>query len=183
MPSLANEEELSAVAHAVNHCCAGGGGDFFREDEQGVTQITMEPFTNDSDDDMEISVLDRTVTVDVGQMLAPSIRPSQPVNVETKGVVPFVVLKFTPGVDRHWSIPPPGVFHDLINRVEGKITDDKLDCGSACRWANLWGKVGLLGLDPRDQDKVERYRAILENQILGHTRFTIYPKDLSLIHI
>ena len=41
----------------------------------------------------------------------------------------------------------------------------------------FWGKVGLLGLDPRDQDKVERYRAILENQILGHTRFTIYPKD------
>ena len=43
VPSLAHDEELSAVAHAVNHCCAGGGGDFFLEDEPGVRQVRMEP--------------------------------------------------------------------------------------------------------------------------------------------
>ena len=112
-------------------------------------------------------------------MLAPDLRPLQPIRVETKGVVPFVVLKFTPGVDRHWTIPHPNVFHDLVNRVEGEITDERLLCGSACKWANLWGKVGLLGLDPKDQSLVNEYRSILENQFLGEKRNAWKRKGMS----
>ena len=41
----------------------------------------------------------------------------------------------------------------------------------------MWGKVGLLGLSPKNMEHVKQYRALIEDQVAGQIRFTIFPKD------
>ena len=91
--------------------------------------------------------------------------------------MPFVIVKFTTGVDKTWTIPDPMTFHDLLNRVEGYIHDERLPCGQAYRWANLWGKVGLLGLSPANKQHIVEYRQAVEAQVLAQTKFSMIPKD------
>ena len=62
-------------------------------------------------------------------------------------------------------------------RVECVCLESDVTCFRAYRWANLWGKVGLLGLASRDIRDLQDYRALIEDQILGNTKFTIFPKD------
>ena len=176
------EAEIEAVAEVVNHCCAGGGGEFFSADEKGVTvHHNLEVYTNDDDDDMAAletsSLLDTTITIDVGSVVAPEIRPGQGAQVTAKEVIPFVLLKFNPDTDKHWTVPELKIFHDLLNRVEGEIMVNNLECGDAYKWANQWGRVGLLGLSPKNIDHINEYRTVVESQLLGQTRFTIFPKD------
>ena len=172
------EREIKAVAEVVNHRCAGGGGEFFAENEPGVQMYDLDAYSTDGEEEMdETTDLDKTVLLEVGQLVAAEMRPEQAAQVRAKKVVPFVVLKFDPNVDKHWTVPLPDVFHDLVNRVEGEIVEENLKCESAYVWANVWGKVGLLGLSPKNPDLINEYRGVLERQIKGNTRFTIFPKD------
>ena len=95
--------------------------------------------------------------------------------IRVKDVVPFVVLKFDPAKDTDWTVPDPEIFQELINRVEGDALEEEDE--GAFRWANMWGKVGLLGLSSRDKSAMNHYRRLVENQFLGEIRFTLYPKD------
>ena len=52
-----------------------------------------------------------------------------------------------------------------------------MSCRLAYRWANLWGRVGLIGLSPTNKDHLNDYRHVIETQVLGETNFTIFPKD------
>ena len=88
-----------------------------------------------------------------------------------------MVLKFDPRCDKMWTVPEPLLFHDLINRVHCQIQKSDLRCKSAYRWANMWGKVGLLGLSPANKDYLNEYRGVIEDQVLGEINFTIFPKE------
>ena len=45
------------------------------------------------------------------------------------------------------------------------------------KWTNQWGKVGIIGLAPKTTELLNNFRAAVEQQIVGTTRFTIFPKD------
>ena len=121
--------------------------------------------------------LDQTVVLEVGRLVAEEMRTEKSTQLRAKNVIAFVVLKFNPDTDRHWTVPDPDTFNDLMNRLEGVLMEGDHSCWSAYRWVNMWGRVGLLGLSPSDPDKINAYRCLLESQVLGSTRFTIYPKD------
>ena len=41
----------------------------------------------------------------------------------------------------------------------------------------MWGKVGLLGLASHNIADIKEYRAAVEDQLSGKTKFTLFPKD------
>ena len=92
-------------------------------------------------------------------------------------VVPFVVIKFDPRVDKAWAVPEPEVFKELMNRVMVYCLQRYLTCQRAFRWSNLWGKDGLLGLASKDVPDIIQYREAVEAQTLGPTKFTLFPKE------
>ena len=55
--------------------------------------------------------------------------------------------------------------------------EQKLKCGDVLRWTNLWGKVGLMGLSVKDRDMLRDFRELVEKQVTGTTKFSIYPRD------
>ena len=76
-----------------------------------------------------------------------------------------------------WSIPDPQVFHDLIHRISCMMVSQNIPCLRAQKWANLWGKVGLVGLSARNPDHVREYRNVLEQLQDRDYCFTIFPRD------
>ena len=120
--------------------------------------------------------LDQTRILDVQDLVTESIDAGG-AKISVRDVVAYVVLKFDPEVDNDWTVPEPSLYHDLICRVDSRIQSKKLRCAKAYKWGNLWGNVGLLGLCPADTTLLNEYRQVIEAQILGRTRFTIFPKD------
>ena len=57
------------------------------------------------------------------------------------------------------------------------MVSDGIACLRAQKWANLWGKVGLVGLSARNPDDIRQYRNVLEQLDDPHWRFTIFPRD------
>ena len=172
--------EIKAVSDVVNHKCAGGGGEFFAENERGVQMYDLDAYTTEGEDedfDDTTVDLDKTVVLEVGKLVAEEIRPEENIKLRARGSVAFVVLKFDPDHDKHWTVPEPELFHDLMNRVEGGILENDLKCGEAYKWISMWGKVGLLGLDANKMEQMNEYRDMLERQTLGKIRFTLFPKE------
>ena len=170
---------MEAISDVISHKCAGGGGEFFEDGEKGVVEHDLD-FYSAEDEESELNVtagLDETIVLEVERLVSHEIKPEHGAQIRAKEVIPFVVLKFNPERDRHWTVPEPNIFHDLINRVEGVIVEENLDCDRVCLWGNMWGKVGLLGLSPKYPDLINQYRVLVEGQILGKTRFTIFPRD------
>ena len=57
------------------------------------------------------------------------------------------------------------------------MIQNRLPCYKAKKWANLWGKVGLLGLSPRVPTDLEDYRTVIEGLPNETHTFTIFPRD------
>ena len=137
-------------------------GDFEKLD--GTLDVTME-------DPQQTRVLE------VGDLVSKDFDIGLGGQVRVADVIPFIVLKFDPAVDKSWSIPTPELFDELINRVAGMCTEYNIKCYRAYRWATLWGKVGLLGLSSKDLKDIQDYREVIEDQRSGQVKFTIFPKD------
>ena len=146
-PSINNIDiELEAISEVVSNRCAGGGSDFFAGDEKGIEEYDEEFYAaEDEEGEMNITAaLDETVLLEVGRLVNEEIRPEHGAQIKAKDVVPFVVLKFNPDRDRHWTVPTPAIFHDLINRVEGEIMEGDLECAACLLYTSP---------SPRDRQK------------------------------
>ena len=176
VPVPPTTDTMKALSDDVRIRCAGGSGEQFGADEPGVEQVHEEPafkldiFDNTVD-------LDESVIMEVGELVAEDMDIPQKIQIRSREVIAFVIIKYNPETDNTWTIPEPMVYSDLLNRVEGQIWEDRNPCSSAYRWANLWGKVGLLGLAPTNKEHINEYRRIIEQQELGCTRSSMVPKD------
>ena len=167
---------MQAVSDVVSVRCAGSSADYFGQAEPGVEEVDS-LFAHATGEPDITTDLDETVVMEVGDVISQDIDVTRSAQLRVKDVVPFIVLKYNPDTDKNWTIPEPQIFSDLINRIESTIVHERLACGSAYRWANLWGRVGLLGLASRDKERMNSYRKLVEDQFCGNTRFTLFPKD------
>ena len=173
-----HSNEVRTISRSVNTHCAGTAGEFFDPREDGVNEIHMNYVS--LEDDMlngSSTELNRTQTLEIADLAGGGIDVGRGGQILVTDVIAFVVLKFDPTSDKSWSVPDPPLWEDLINNVLGYIVEHGLPCGQAYRWANLWGRVGLLGLSPKKMDLVHQYRKVIELQRTGNIRFTIFPKD------
>ena len=175
-PTSVTSETMKALSDDVRLRCAGGSGEHFREDEPGVERVEEEPAIKLDLLDTTID-LDESVIMEVGELIADDMDIPQSIQIRSREMIAFVIIKFNPETDKTWTIPEPMVYNDLLNRVEGQICEENNPCSRAYRWANLWGRVGLLGLAPSNKEHINEYRKIVEQQELGCTRFSMIPKD------
>lgn len=120
---------------------------------------------------------DDTVVFDVGDIVSSNVDIGKGGRISVKQIVQFVVLKYDPNVDEDWTVPEPRIFKELLVRVDCEILERNLDCRKAFKWANLWGRVGLVGLSPLDIGLLNQFREAVEDQLLGDTKFTLFPRD------
>ena len=171
-------EFVKLISDDVNRCCAGGNGEFFDPDEEGIFTVEHEFDWDEEDETMDTTVdLDTTRTFQVRDLVSSGMEVTEGAQVRSRDIIPYVVLKWDEAKDTHWSVPSTSLFHGLVNRIESRIQRDDLTCGSVMKWSNLWGKVGLLGLSARDPSLLSAFRTLVESQVNGSIRFSIYPRD------
>ena len=57
------------------------------------------------------------------------------------------------------------------------MIQQRLPCYKVKKWANMWGKVGLVGLSPKTPQYIEDYRTVIEGLSSHNQTYTIFPKD------
>ena len=172
--NIFSSETVNYVSNAVNMRCAGGGGDALGADDAEISPFTMDFALADDHD--TTTVFDQTQVFDIRELVSNDIEVASE-EIRTKDVISYVVLKWDTRVDPNWTVPDPALFHDLLNRVTCEILERDLACGSIRKWTNMWGKVGLVGLSPKSTALLTEYRELVERQVVGSTKFTIFPRD------
>ena len=159
---------IQTISERIRQRCAGGSAEFFVSDE--LNEVNMEYHPSDNND-LNISVdLDETRTFDMRDLVPADIPILRGTQVRTRDVVQFVVLSRPRCPDGEgpndeataWTVPSTTEFHDLIARAECFMIQNKLPCMRAQKWINLWGKVGLVGLSPKNVEYMEDYRTVIE---------------------
>ena len=174
-PSMFNRETVSYVSNAVNMRCAGGGADALGADDEDVNQFNMD-FAHAEDEMDTTTEFDQTQVFNIRDLVSQEIEVANE-EIRSKDSIAYVVLKWDTTVDPNWTVPDPYLFHDLLNRVTCYILENDLPCGSVRRWTNMWGKVGLVGLSPKSTALLNEYREVVERQVVGSIKFTIFPRD------
>ena len=177
LPPPPSSRTIAGIADAMNAHCVGGGEAFFEPGEEGVEEVEYDFY--ELEDGLNQTLGDRSGSrvVDVREIVGDQVDLGQGGHVKIAEIVPFIVLKYDPDSDKDWTIPAPDLYQELINRVTCEIMERDLPCGDAYRWATLWGRVGLIGLASKDIAALNAYRKIVEDQMTGRVRFTLYPKD------
>ena len=139
--------------------------------------------------------LDESRVFDVRDLVTSAIEIHRGTELRTRDVIQFVVLCrakqhphddiFTPNQAGRsqssprasWTVPDPQIFNDLINRAECLMSKRSLPCLKTQKWANMWGKVGLVGLCAKNPDNIRQYRNVIEQMEHRHLNFTIFPRD------
>ena len=135
------------------------------------------------DPDMSVD-LDETRVFEMRDLVSSDIRIHRGSQVRSRNIIQFIVLarprtagQRLPGQTTPWTVPEPQEFHDLVNRTECYMIAKTPACFRIQKWANLWGKVGLLGLSAKNADHLEEFRRIIESLGTNDLIFTIFPRE------
>ena len=123
---------------------------------------------------------DVTRTLDVGDLVTNQLNdfPGASGQIQSKGLVQYVVLQRADRDGSGWMLPSPQQFHDIVNTVESEIISKKLDFISVLRWANLWNDTGLVGLSSNDLKRMGDFRDFFHSQRRGGMIYSLVPKEL-----
>ena len=164
------------MSKAVSRRCAGGNGEFFDPDDSAIDQVLMDVEYSGGAHDTTVE-LDTTQVFSVHELVNDGMEVVEGAEIRSRDVISFVLMKWDSSVDTNWTVPEPQLFHDLVNRVEDRANELRLKCGDVLKWSSLWGKVGLLGLSIKDRDLLIEFRELVEKQVTGSIKFSIYPRD------
>ena len=183
-PAPWSTEEVEAISEAIGLKCAGGSAEHLPLDEPGLHAVSMDYLS--ASNQGSCTDLNETRTFDMRDLVTREIDIRPGSKVKTRDVIQFVVLakprKSTTVTGASapatkWTVPEPNDFHDIINRAECYMIEQKLMCYKARKWSNLWGKVGLIGLSPKFPEQLEDYRTVLEGHPSDEFYYTIFPRE------
>ena len=179
--------EVEAISEVVGLRCAGGSAEHMALNEPGLHSVDHDYQSSSAHSRSTMTELDETRVFDLRDLAGGGIDIKEGSKVRTRDVVQFVVLSKPVGprtadqVPPHpatpWTVPEPDEFLDLINRADSFMFERNLPCVKARKWANLWGKVGLIGLSPKHPEDIADYRAVIEGLPTGSATFTLFPKE------
>ena len=157
-PAMWSTPEIEAISEVIGLRCAGGSGEFIAHDEPDMDLIEMDYHSSNALDQTISVDLDETRAFDIRDLVSSDINVGAGGQVRARDVIPFVVLArhrrgtqpSTMNRATPWTVPDTREFHSLITRLECYMISKQLPCIKAKKWANLWGKVGLIGLSPRN---------------------------------
>ena len=176
-------EEIAAISEVIGQRCAGGSAEYLASDEPGLDPVEMDYLPSALDQSLSVN-LDETRVFDMRDLVSNDIDIRRGSKIRTRDVVQFVLLARPrlpsdrmPLSATPWMIPDLAEFHDLINRAECHMIENKMTCYKARKWSNLWGKVGLVGLSPKTPEHIPDYRAVVEAMNTDKLTFTLFPKE------
>ena len=178
----------------------------FEPDEPGLELINVAPVAAPSHSLDQSIDLDESRVFDVRDLVTSAIEIHRGSQVRSRDVVQFVLLarpKRTPDEDffgpraltdqtgntppenngatpspgTDWIVPDTQTFHDLVNKAESYMANKRLPCLRAQKWANLWGRVGLIGLSAKKPDDIRIYRNIIEQLHDDKYCYTLFPRE------
>ena len=117
----------------------------------------------------------KTYKVTIPELILPI---SQQFNVSftTPKVAKFLMVARNSTTDR-WSIPSIIRFHDVLNKVENRLREERLQCQFVIEWNSTWnGEIGLMGLRIVDTVKLDMFRTILSEVRMGGLQYNSFPK-------
>ena len=125
----------------------------FRQKEQGVVEYFFAP-TRREDIDREDDITSKPAETDyTTPIFLADITDEYKYEMRERttsggGIIPFMLLARKKGA-KQWEVPPAQMFHDLVNTLEKSTIGDK-HLNAALSWTNLWGGVGLLGINSKN---------------------------------
>ena len=190
-PSPWTTPEVEAISELIGLRCAGGSAEFLPASEPGLDPVVMDYCPHNILDETISTELDESRVFDMRELVSPDIDIREGSQIRTRNVVQFALLAKPRGdlstsdaqssapssPATKWTIPEPKEFHSLVNRAEVFMYEKRLPCCRALKWANLWGKVGLLGLSARHPQDIDDFRAVVEGLATENFMFTIFPKE------
>ena len=75
-----------------------------------------------------------------------------------------------------WKVPPTQTFFDLVNTLEKSTIGDQ-HLNAALSWTNLWGGVGLLGINSKNFAILQLLRAYINDINTDGYEFCTIPKE------
>ena len=179
-------QEIAAISELIGQRCAGGGAEYLANDEPGLDPVDMDYMPSTLNQSLSVD-LDESRVFDMRELVSPDIDIRSGSQVRTRDVVQFVLLArprrdsdrrpTSSTVATDWFVPDTADFHDLINRAESTMIEQNLQCFKARKWSNFWGKVGLLGLSPKNTQHLHQYRSAVEASPTRDLTFTLFPRE------
>ena len=175
--------EIAAISEAIGQRCAGGSAEYLATDEPGLDPVQMEYMPSSLNQSMSVD-LDETRVFDMRELVSEDIDIREGSQIRSRDVIQFVLLarqrrsqgrSGSPATP--WFVPDINEFHDLQNKAECTMIEKNLPCFKARKWSNLWGKVGLIGLLPKNPEYLRDYRTIVEATMTDDLAFTLFPRD------
>ena len=152
----------------------------FRQNEQGVTEYFCTP-TRREDLDREDDITSKPVDTDyTGPIFLADITDEYKYEMRGRttsggGIIPFMLLARKKGTNQ-WKVPPAQMFHNLVNTLEKSTNGDQL-LNAALSWTNLWGGVGLLGINSKNFAILQLLRAYINDISVDGYEFCTIPKE------
>ena len=75
-----------------------------------------------------------------------------------------------------WGFPPTKVFFDLVNMLDTVTVGDRY-LNAVLSWSNLWGGVGLVGLNSKNYDLLQTFRSYISDANYNGSEFCSIPKE------
>ena len=90
-------------------------------------------------------------------------------------MIPFMLLARKKGTDQ-WEVPVAQMFFDLVNTLEKTTVGDQ-HLNAAMSWTNLWGGVGLIGINSKNFPILQLLRAYINDINVNGYEFCTIPKE------
>ena len=91
------------------------------------------------------------------------------------GIIPFMLLARKTGTQQ-WEVPQAQLFYDVVNALEKSTLGDQ-HLNAALSWTNLWGGVGLLGINSKNLPISQLLRAYINDPHVDGYEFCTVPKE------
>ena len=131
--------------------------------------------SNPADEGLE---LDKTQEIDAGLLLPTSCRvPERGRKIKSKGVIQFVICSRIRGSNDEWGLFDKKTLEQMINFIENSNANSANGLSAAYKYANMWGKVPIIGLFSRDVEAMNGYRFKIELYKKGNLEFQTFPRQ------
>ena len=131
--------------------------------------------------DGEKQLLDKTQEIETNLLLPISCDVSKvPRKIKTKGIIQFVIMRRPKDGedDEEWQIFDRKTLEGLINSIESNNARAGNGLSDAFRYANMWGKVPVIGLYSSSLEMMNAYRHQIELYSKNDFVYQTFPRQV-----
>ena len=147
-------------------------------DDSRVVELNNSFCIQSNPADGESLELDKTQEIDTRLLLPSSCHvPERGRKIKTKGVIQFVICCRKRGSGDEWGLFDKKTLEQMINFIENSNANSANGLSAAYKYANMWGKVPIIGLFSKDIETMNGYRFRIELYKKDGLEFQTFPRQ------